>query len=257
MSKRKRKSKGQPGRSAAALKAWSAAQGAPGPTRDGPRPEPRERALDCIPDAGFPPRLELGDLEADLIREFCSAGMLDSEITHGSGVMALARKLAMPLIGSERRAEVKRARALDTAREIFDALLAGPDTLVQDVLQERAQTCEAQFADLLLPALPTARNEALYEFAVLFFARAKGDYAARVYAAAVATTDAYGLSLLCLLLGRIDRAELALPFVWNAYHHLAAALGPPLDQGALRGLIRYAERRQSSQAQVGAGGAQA
>jgi hypothetical protein len=87
--------------------------------------------------------------------------MLDSEITHGSGVMALARKLAIPLIGSERRAQVKRARALGTAREIFDALLAGPDTLVQDVLQERAQTCEAEFADLLLPALPTAMNEAL------------------------------------------------------------------------------------------------
>ena len=199
-----------------------------------------------IPDAGFPPCLDLADLEAGLIREFCSAGMLDSEIAHGGGVMALARKLAMPLIGSERRAEVKRARALGTAREIFDALLAGPDTLVQSVLMDRARTCEAGFADLLLSALPTARNEALYEFAVLFFARAKGDYAARVYAAALATTDAYGISLLCLLLGRIDRGEIALPFVWNVYHHLAAFLGPPLDQGALRGLIRYAERRQGS-----------
>jgi hypothetical protein len=141
--------------------------------------------------------------------------------------------------------------------EPFDALLAGPDTLVQDVLQERAQTCAAEFADLLLPALPMAPDEMLYEFAVLFFARAKGDYAARVYAAALATTDAYGLSLLCMLLGRIDRGEVALPFVWNAYHHLAAVLGPPLDQGALRGLIRYAERRQGSRAQSGAGGTQA
>jgi hypothetical protein len=52
--------------------------------------------------------------------------------------------------------------------EPFDALLAGPDTLVQDVPHERAQTCEAEFAYLLLPALPTARNEALYEFAVKF-----------------------------------------------------------------------------------------
>ena len=156
-----RKSKGQSGRSAAALKAWSKAQDATGPTRDVPRHEPREGVLGCIPAAGFPPHLELADLEAVLIREFCSAGMLDSEITHGSGVMALARKLAIPLIGSERRAQVKRARALGTAREIFDALLAGPDTLVQDVLQERAQTCEAEFADLLLPALPTAMNEAL------------------------------------------------------------------------------------------------
>jgi len=197
-----------------------------------------------IPAAGFPPSLVLDDLVADLMPQFCAAGMLDSEITHGSRVMALARKLALPLVGAARRAEVRRAKALSTAGEILAALQAGPDTLVQDVLQERARTCEAEFADLLLGALPAAKDEVLYEFAVLFLARAKGDYAARVYTAALATRDAYCLSLLCLLLGVIDRAEVALPFVWNVYHHLAGVFGPPVDQGALRGLIRYAERRQ-------------
>jgi hypothetical protein len=204
-----------------------------------------ERLAEPISEHGSSPDLAPAYLAARPHTDFSAACLLDSQMEHGDRLAAMACTVALPHLGRERQAELARAEALRTAPEILAALLADPDTLVQSILIERARHCEKGFADCLLGVLPALNTSGPFEFAALFFAHAEGDYADRLYLAARATTHTYGLATLCLLLGRIDRNEIALRFVWNVYHFMAERWGMPLDQGPLLGLWRYSDRRRA------------
>ncbi|MCC6465980.1 MAG: hypothetical protein IT463_11630 [Planctomycetes bacterium] len=204
---------------------------------------PRERLSGSIPDAGPPPALDEAALRAKIDPNRISYKMLNSEITHGSGIMMKALRVALPLVSRERGALVSQARILTDPNAILEFLADNPDMMVAHTLLERAWACEETMV-MPLGALLTSRPEDhVAEFACLFFARAKADYTPHLLQIAPRVRDVYTLGVLCLALGACDRMGLGLRFVWNVYRHLNQLYGSPLDQGPLFGLLGYAERR--------------